>query len=256
MSMHEIEDLVETSIRALATSTLRDQVDARSVCWWLYDFQNHWDTGFTHFRVMDSLLDFRFAYRFAFAQHPDYERERAYFDGLTDFAFILVKPSEPSGKGFFDPVKGWTSANPVAGYYKAPYLYCDAGSNLWARMAETGALTGNDALPPDPRMKITGAVLAVARAAEQQHDLRLISDWYAYLALQLASFNGDLDALVMDRSLAEFVALLNRLDVQGKLRSPVPLMAMQSGTVPLIEDVPAYIEQIKEVRRTQNDPNL
>ena len=99
MSMHEFEDLVEYSIRALADSALRDLLDVRSVCWWLYDFQNHWDTGFTHFRVMDSLLDFRFAYRFDLVQHPDYQRERAYFESLKDFAFILVTPNSAFGEG-------------------------------------------------------------------------------------------------------------------------------------------------------------
>jgi hypothetical protein len=255
MSMHEFEDLVEYSIRALASSTLADTLDVRSACWWLYDFQNHWDTGFTHFRVMDILLDFRFAYRFALQQHPDYEQQRDYFDALKDFTFILVKPNEPSGKGWFDPVKGWTSENPVAGYYKAPYLYCDAGSPLWERMVEIGVLTGGDSLAPDETMGISGAVLAVARAAEQQNDLRLISDWYGYLALQLASFGGDLDALATDKVLAEFVALIKRLDAGDKERSAQPLMAMQGKIVALIEDVPAYIKQIKDVRRTQSDPN-
>ena len=142
MSMHEFEDLVEYSVRALAEFPQRDTLDLRSIYWWLYDFQNHWDTGFTHFRVIDALLDVRFVYRFDLAQHPDYDQHREFFDGLKDFAFIRVQPTESYGKSIFDKVKGWTSDNPVAGYYKAPHLYCDAGSPLWARMVESVCSAG------------------------------------------------------------------------------------------------------------------
>ena len=256
MSMHEFEDLVEESIRILAASDLRDQLDVRSACWWLYDFQNHWDTGFTHFRVMDILLDCHFAYRFALTQHPDYERERAYFDSLKDFAFLHASLTQPAGKSRFDPVIGWTTENPFVGYYNPPYLYCDAGSRLWARFVESGTLIGRDALPPDADMGITGAVLAVARAAEQQKNLRLIGDWYAYLALQLASLDDDPDRFQSDLALADFVALIQHLDVpEGQQRSPEPLMALRGGFTPLIRDVPAYLEQVKEVRRMQANPD-
>ena len=48
-------------------------------------------------------------------------------------------------------------------------------------------------------------MLGVVRAAEHKRDISLISSWYGYLALQLASFADDLDPLLNDPSLAEFV---------------------------------------------------
>jgi hypothetical protein len=256
MSMHEFEDLVEESVRVLASSKLRAELDLRSIYWWLYDFQNHWDTGFTHFRVMDSLLDARFIYRMEPSQHPDYVALREFFARLTDFAFIRINPLESAATNFFDTVKGWTATNPVAGYFNAPYLYCDAGSPLWARLVEAGVLTGRDAVPPDAQLGLTGAVLAVCRAAEEQGDISLIGAWYGYLALQLASFNDDLDPLLNDPSLSELMTLTQHLKAPNFTRTPEPLMALLKGFAPLIEDVPAYLEQIKEVRRMQSDPNV
>ncbi len=254
MAMHEFEDLVEQSVRVLAASSLRAELDLRSIYWWLYDFQNHWDTGFTHFRVIDALLEARFVYRLEPTQHPDYAALRDFFDGLTDFAFIRVNPLEPWGTNFFDTVKGWTATNPIAGYFKAPYVYCDAGSPLWARLVTADVLTGRDAAPPDARLGLTGAVLAVCRAAEAQGDIDLIGAWYGYLALQLASFNDDLDPLLDDPALADLVVLTQHLKAPNLTRTPEPLLALRAGFAPLIEDVPAYLEQVREVRRIQSDP--
>ncbi len=164
MSMHEIEDLVESSVRILAT---RSDLDLRSLYWQLYEYQNHWDTGFTNFRVMDLLLQARYTYRFEVNQHPDYAQYRDYFDGLTKFESIQVKPTEPPGKTVFDPAKGWVSPNPMAGYVRPPYLYCDVGSPLWARFVELGVLTGADAVPPDASMSIVETALEVMRQAER-----------------------------------------------------------------------------------------
>ena len=123
-------------------------------------------------------------------------------------------------------------------------------------MVENGVLSGRDTLPPDASMGITGAVLAVARAAEQQNDLRLISDWYAYLAIYFAQQERDLDALMTNHALAEFIGLLKRLDAGDKQRSAQPLIALKSSVIALVEDVPGYIDQIREVRQMQSDPNL
>ena len=60
MSMHEIEELQEVSIRLLDRI---EGLDHRSMFKRLYDFDALFDTGFTHFRVMDILLKRRFYYR-------------------------------------------------------------------------------------------------------------------------------------------------------------------------------------------------
>jgi hypothetical protein len=184
MSMHEFEAIVEVAIRKLAASPRKDQLDLRSLFWNLYAFQKHWDTGFTHFGVMDILLAERFAYRFRIEAHPDYTRHKEYFDALDGFSFIYAEPEREWDK----------DTNPAVGYFKSPYLYCDAGSPLWQRWIEAGLLSGMDTVPPVP-MDI---VELKAQSCVEQ-----ISWWYSALFSELFLDDEQRGPAMVDPSIKE-----------------------------------------------------
>lgn len=204
MSMHEFEALVEDSVEILATSG-RPGPELRSLYWNLYEFEAHWDTGFTHFRSMDRLLEARFVYRYAIPEHPDYAARRSYFDSLAGFSFV-----EPEDGGYVQP----------------PALYFDAGSPLWQRFVELGRLTGSDAERPR-RLPLTSIAYDVARLAEAAGNRRLVSWWYRLLAPELLGDTqiGELEADPVLRDLRALVRRTGALAVKddyGLLRDPDP----------------------------------
>ncbi|GAA3112161.1 hypothetical protein [Streptosporangium carneum] len=181
MSMHEIEDLVEGSVRVLDARCPAGDPRARDWFGTLYRFQEGFDCSFTRFRVMDALLERRFTYRFPVERHPDYAARRGYFDGLGEFtALAEIDEDDEEFEGFED----WLDD----GYVEPPFLYCDAGTGLWRRMVEAGTLGGADAEPPR-RTPLAEVAHAVAAAAEQEGDHELIAMWHA---LGWSALTGDL----------------------------------------------------------------
>lgn len=168
--MHEIEDLVEWSVRVLHTRYPAADRRVRDLFGELYAFQGGYDCSFTHFRVMEILLEREYCYRFRIEEHPEYARRREFFDSLTGFtalAEIDVAEEEPD-------LGGW----PAEGYVDPPYLYCDAGSALWRRLVDLGTIRGSGA---EPVRKIATAdvVREVVLAAEVEGDIELIALWHA-----------------------------------------------------------------------------
>ena len=164
MSMHEFEDLVEMSVKILDGCPAAASRAMRSLLWHLYDFEAKWDTGFTHFRSREALIRHRFVYQWALAEHPDYEIYRAELDAIaaqsqaadtaSRVVFIRLNPAHVPDVATFKQMTfqgriAFNRENPYGGYYRAPYLYCDADSPLWERFVDVGKLTGADAVPPD-----------------------------------------------------------------------------------------------------------
>lgn len=209
MSMYELEDLVEMAVKRLAQSGLSRQ-RLRSLYFNLFELEARFDTSFTHFRTMDELLAARYVYCLAPSEHPSFEARRAYFEGLSSFCFI---DSDGSGPG------------PDGSYFKAPYLYCDAGSPLWRELVELGRLGGSDARPPEP-LPIQQVLEEVARAAEEAGDVRLVA--YAYRLLLWDLLEVDVRQLEQDlavRRLRDIVRRTRALELKlevGALRDPTP----------------------------------
>lgn len=207
MAMHEFEDLVELAVSCLAQSGLSRQ-RLRSLYFNLFELEARFDTSFTHFRTMDELLAARYVYCLAPAEHPGFDEAREYFEGLQGFCFI-------------DPPR----AGHDGGYFKPPYLYCDAGSALWRRLVGEGRLGGSDALPPEvlPSQQV---LEEVARAAEEAGDVRLVA--YAYRLLLWDLLEEEPRALRADlsvRRLRDIVRRTRALELKfevGALRDPTP----------------------------------
>jgi hypothetical protein len=198
MSMHEFENLVEASVNVLAVSG-RPQRELRDIYWNLYEFEGHWDTGFTHLRNIDQLVAARFVYRYPISGHPDYAERRGYFDGIDRFDF-------PHTDGEYD-----------GGFIDPPHLYVEAGSKLWQRLVDLGDLTGPDAIAPRV-MPLQEIALDVAQLAERDGDVELIGCWYRLLAAELPLYEMTPEHLRSD----ENIAALREL-VRGTGAMPVSL---------------------------------
>ncbi|WP_020551533.1 hypothetical protein [Embleya scabrispora] len=173
--MHEIEDLVEDSIRILHAHHGPDEPRLREWFAVLYGFQDRFDCSFTHFRVMDILVRRRFTYAFPLDRHPDYAQRRDHFDALTEFTALRTFDDDAEEADDFDGYASWLED----GYVDPPLLYCDAGSRLWRRMVDSGRLGGPDAIAPQP-VPLIDVVRELAVAAEQHGDRELIATWYSH----------------------------------------------------------------------------
>ena len=245
MSMHEIEALIEDSVRMLDASSVALPLDLRSMFWQLYEYQYQFDTGLTEFRVRDLLVKHRYFYRFECAQHPDYERYRDFFDNLKPGTVDSIgsDPSRPICSRHQDrKTKEWIEANPLAGYVQAPHLYCEVGSLLWKRFVALGVLTGQDAQPADPKVRLMDTVLAVVSAAEQAHDVDLIALWHVVLLVYLCGL--DFDTLLNDAAFIEFLAVVARTHAHDAISER--LIALYYRHPPLPDDPAVYVEQLRQ----------
>src|SRR5215467_7121176 len=139
MSMHEIEALTEKSIRLLDRT---EGLDHRSMFKSLYDFEGAFDTGFTRLRLLDILLKWRFAYRMALEDHPDYGQFKDALEGIRKEDFSHIER---------DPSAEWDcTANPTVAYWSEGHLYCEAGSEIWTKLSELGRFSGADCGSPEP----------------------------------------------------------------------------------------------------------
>ncbi|MDX6742198.1 hypothetical protein [Actinocorallia sp. A-T 12471] len=177
MSLHEIEDAVEDSIRLLDAARPTGDPGPRAWIAALYRYQDAHDCSFTRFRLMDVLLRRGFAYRFPLDRHPDYTERRAFLDGIT--GFTALREFDESAEDFAG-YDSWLED----GYVDPPHLYCEAGTALWRRVVARGGLTGADAVAP-ARVPLIEAVAAVASAAEAKGDVSLIAFWYSLGAAEL-----------------------------------------------------------------------
>jgi hypothetical protein len=176
--MHEFEDLVEESVRCLDECDAR-HLDHRTLFKHLYDFQSQWDTGYTHFRVIEILLARRFVYRYPLDTHPDFARfgsklveARQRLRG-DDTGWIRMHPGEP-----------WNAAsNPTMAYVRGKEMYFDAGSRLWEKFVALGKLSGADAERPR-EMAMDDVAATVVREAARQSKRGLIQDWLVYYVFQ------------------------------------------------------------------------
>ncbi|HEY5375190.1 MAG TPA: hypothetical protein VIK01_16035 [Polyangiaceae bacterium] len=211
MSMHEFEDLVEQSIRLLAT-TGRPIEALRSSYAALYAFQGEWDTGYTHFRIIDLLLAAHFVYSIPISDYPD--------------------PVEgASVKGGWVTLAGHSAPT----YCKEERLFIDAGSEAWSSLVAAGRLTGLDATAPS-KLDVFELALDLCQLAEQAKDHTLIGMWYRLLGAHalMNELEGveELSAVIALRALVKRTGALEIELDYGCLRTP---SAEDRAEMPLLD---------------------
>ncbi len=176
MGMHIYEAVVEASLNLLAKT---DRGDLRDLYKALYAFQRRYDTGYTHFRVIEHLLQAHFVYRITMREHPDYALYSVALDEIAkkDEGWVALNPTLKRGK-----------ENPSVGYWKDNYLYFDAGDELWKKLVAAKKLTGPDSLPPK-NLDFIEVALTVVEYAKNENNNQLIDWLYAFLPLDLAYFS-------------------------------------------------------------------
>jgi len=189
MSMHEIEYLVEDTVRRLDAGAPEHGLDLRTLFWNLYDYQSRFDTCITLFVNVTIVVRHRYLYPFPVEAHPDFERYLEYFTSLRDKTFeeIPRDPSKPWERetnrttGYYrDPVRKWGvegAAKRGWGALAKPQLYAQAGSDLWERWVANRRLTGADAVPPQ-RLDRLEFFHILMKEIIRQGDLQLAAEWY------------------------------------------------------------------------------
>lgn len=166
MSMHEIENLFEESVRALCGRT-GDPVQLRNHIYALYQLQNYFDCGFTQLRLLEELVEIGYFQPVLMQDHPAYEAGKQTFAAMQEAQFAYAP--EPSG-GF------WIGAD----YGLTPGLYCEYGSPLWESLAGQKKISGDLATPP-AEQNVYDVILQVLRVAHENYDIRLLGRWFSYL---------------------------------------------------------------------------
>ncbi len=185
MSMHEIEGLVESSIRLLDKSPEGSSLDLRSVFWNLFRYQEKFDTGGTLFRAIDILIKNHYVYVFPVTEHPNYEKYKSYFDSLKEHSYILRNPIEEwdrennpeTGCEFCDIKEEWGEKFAQERGTTGPSLYIQAGLECWQKLVEQGKFTGKDAEPPK-KMEMIDLATEIINIALKNNDTGLAAWWY------------------------------------------------------------------------------
>ncbi|HWV67472.1 hypothetical protein [Chitinophaga sp.] len=212
MSMHLIEDLVEETVHLTDTADL-PAGQKRSILGNLFNLQSwYFDTGYTHFRVMDVLLRYRFVYKINLAAYPDIAASTVFDKETGGWVKTNDENNTPLGYAVAENEKTW--------------LYFDAGGALWQRLCEQGALPGEDQEPPG-KLAVPDLIHLVLKEAEKQQQFLLLEQWYALLvnAILFADFSAEdgipptFSGLAQHEVLSSIRAIVQRNQVGNRRKS-------------------------------------
>lgn len=141
MAQHAIEDLIEDTVYLIDKADLSNATK-RDFLAGIYRIQEFYDTGYTHFRVIDILLKYKFVYRLPMDTCPADIREQ--------------------------------------GYIQDDKIYVDAGSASWQLLCEEGILKDDDCAPLTP-LVIPELFKNILLEAEKQGEQVLLTQWYGLL---------------------------------------------------------------------------
>lgn len=164
MSMHEIEDIIEESLKLLYIEK-PNNIDFRSAAYSLYRFQDQFDTGVTFLRLREILVESRYLY-------------------------ILPKNS-------LDKLK--YPEIPEGGYYlehiDKENVFIEAGTEAWKDVVNKGILTGEDTISP-LSLDIYNLALLIMETSIKKGDMTLAASWYKdiFLMQELANIEDPEDA--------------------------------------------------------------
>lgn len=176
MSMYQIEDLVEYSIRQLLSAST-DRQQLRSDIHYLYEFQNQFDCSFTNFRLLSGLLDCGYILLLDPQEHPLYATKREEFEQMMQRNFDYT----PGPEGGY-----WCGTVENAENEKVTLnkMCCDYGSPLWQQLVSKDRLSGEAATPLSP-LNPYKLVLRIIRGLSPEEDPYLFTNWYSFFPMLL-----------------------------------------------------------------------
>src|SRR5215216_3997115 len=199
MSAHEIEDLIESSVRLLAGALL-DAQQCRDAIVSLYRHQAGFDCGPTWGRLLPLLYERRYLLPLALREHPDAPRLAAFIERIEQeraSGWLREAVAADGRRGLciaqgatrwvawdsrevlqLEPGQPLRIARDDGTYCRAGTLECAVGSDLWRRLLGEGRFTGLDAARPR-ELSTERLARLVVEEAESRGDAELISGWYA-----------------------------------------------------------------------------
>ena len=174
MSYHQIEDIVEDSIRLVNKTTL-SKPQKRDLIYNLYQFHDRFDTGYTRFRVLDILQENNYLYAWPIHKHPDYQTHQEYFKQFDEHSTDWIPAylnNEEKGSIYLEKQKIWFEAN----------------DEFWARVKSQ--LPEGTQTPPG-KTPIINLVLELLHIAINQENQLLAKRWYATLVNSILEFELD-----------------------------------------------------------------
>lgn len=175
MSMHEIEDIIEETVHLINNADL-PPTKKRDHLYNLYKLEYYFDTSYTHFRVIDILLKYKYVYRLPLETHPEYKKATSVLDiaEIDEYGGWVKSPTEEFN------VYGKKEEGEI-------FLYGDAGSAIWEAWVNAGVLAGDNAIAP-ARSTVPETVLAILQLAEAKKNKTLLNEWYAFFANGVLEF--------------------------------------------------------------------
>ena len=160
MAQHAIEDLVEDTVFLIDSADL-SKLTKRDYLAAVYRIQNLFDTGYTHFRVIDILLKYNFVYRIASNDYPGYANKAGARTGWIE--------NEKTGELAYAELEEGQI-----------YLYIDAGSTSWEKLCSEKILAGTDCKPVSA-ISLPQLIDSLLQEAEKQNQYILLTQWYGLL---------------------------------------------------------------------------
>ena len=137
MSMHEIEDCIEESIRVVSRSDVPVS-EKRNMIYSLLRLEEYGDCGFTNLRTLEEMMDCQCTFVFDKTEMYDYEANRGYYDGLSK------KGGCSQGAPYTLVARDAVTDEWVRHDDK---VCIDSGSEAWLGMVAAGAIADKGAAP-------------------------------------------------------------------------------------------------------------
>ncbi len=238
MSMHEIEGLIEDSVHLIDKAVMQDSVK-RDFLFNLYRFQARYDTGYTHFRCMEVLLRWKFTYRIPISLHPDFEKEKPYFEefDVSNSCWIPSRIGEKNEQVYVQLEAG------------APMLYPDAGSYFWQRLCEENSIPATQQKTPNT-FKESYLIGQLLRQAQRQENKLLLRDWYALVTNMLGLDLGEEEGFLpnfLEFKEQEEVQTIREIGIGEQPFSAVSTDAYGALETPLLTEIEEYETNVERL---------
>lgn len=128
MSMYEIEDLMEATVRFIEKLDCSPS-GKRNLIWNVFHLQNQFDCKFTHFRMMDILTKNEYVQEYDIQAFPLAALYPDFFNNLPDEEFAWIRQV---------PTEAWSETNQEVAYWdgKRQKILVDFGSEYYALHAD------------------------------------------------------------------------------------------------------------------------
>ncbi len=210
MSMHEIESIVEDSVRLILDSKFSKDKKL-SIIYNLYDFQIRFDTKYTTFRIYKELRELSYLCSYS-------EKE------MLDAGLINKKEIESLKKDGWCKIKGKEVLYKKEGEEK--FFYSEYGDFLWEKSVEGLLKNKNSKVKPD-KLGLLELMLVVSELAFDKGDHSLVLDWGScfisnilFLGIDSKEVASSVESFYLNKEAKKIRAILSKIKSKYKNAKP------------------------------------